>query len=62
MQKKMMIIVNPVAGRGGYALNFGEAMRIFAHGGFTTTLYFTSAKGDATRFAKEYGKDYGREK
>ncbi|MBQ8074766.1 MAG: YegS/Rv2252/BmrU family lipid kinase [Oscillospiraceae bacterium] len=58
MQKKMMIIVNPVAGRGGYALNFGEAMRIFAHGGFTTTLYFTSAKGDATRFAKEYGKDY----
>ena len=58
MQKKMMLIINPVAGRGGYVLNFGEAMRVFAHGGYLTTLYFTSGKGEARAFAGEYGKDY----
>ena len=56
MQKKMMIIVNPVAGRGGYALNFGEAMRLFAQNGYIPSLYFTSAKGDATAYAEAYGK------
>ena len=58
MNKKMMLIVNPVAGRGGYSLNFGEAMRVFSYGGYSVTLYFTKGKNDATRFAKENGADY----
>ncbi len=53
----MMIIVNPVAGRGGYTLNFGEAMRVLSRD-YVTSLFFTSAKGDATRFAFEYGADF----
>ena len=52
MLKKMMIIVNPVAGRGGYAVNFGEALRLFSQKGYIPTLYFTTAKGDATLFAE----------
>ena len=58
MNKKMMLIVNPVAGRGGYSLNFGEAMRVFSYGGYSVTLYFTKGKNDATRFAEENGADY----
>ena len=58
MNKKMMLIVNPVAGRGGYSLNFGEAMRVFSYGGYSITLYFTKGKNDATRFAEENGADY----
>ena len=54
----MMLIVNPVAGRGGYSLNFGEAMRVFSYGGYSVTLYFTKGKNDATRFAEENGADY----
>lgn len=53
-----MLIVNPVAGRGGYSLNFGEAMRVFSYGGYSVTLYFTKGKNDATRFAEENGADY----
>jgi len=26
--KKLMLIVNPAAGKGGYRLNFGEAMQL----------------------------------
>ena len=58
MNKKMMLIVNPVAGRGGYSLNFGEAMRVFSYGGYDVTLYFTKGKCDATRFAEENGAEY----
>ncbi|MBQ6365225.1 MAG: diacylglycerol kinase family lipid kinase [Oscillospiraceae bacterium] len=58
MAKKMMIIINPVAGRGGYALNFGEAMRVLSHGGYTPTLFFTENRKDATRFARENASDY----
>ena len=58
MNKKMMLIVNPVAGRSGYSLNFGEAMRVFSYGGYSVTLYFTKGKNDATRFAEENGADY----
>ena len=58
MQKKMMVIVNPVAGRGGYALNFGEAMRLFTQNGYIPSLYFTSAKGEAALYAKTYGKEF----
>lgn len=58
MLKKMMIIVNPVAGRGGYAVNFGEALRLFSQKGYIPTLYFTTAKGDATLFAEAYGRKF----
>lgn len=58
MNKKMMLIVNPVAGRGGYSLNFGEAMRVFSYGGYAVTLYFTKEKNDATVFAQEHGAEY----
>ena len=51
MEKKLMLIINPAAGKGGYKYNFGEAMQVLDRGGMRTTMYFTSAQGEATDFA-----------
>ena len=58
MEKKLMLIVNPAAGRGGYKEKFGDAMQILSAGGYRMTLYFTAGRGDATDFAARYGADY----
>ena len=56
--KKLMLIVNPVAGSGGYKLNFGEGMRILSDNDYTAALFFTRQRGDAMRYAREYGKQF----
>ena len=58
MEKKLLLIINPAAGRGGYELNFGPAMRVLDAGGYRVTLSFTAGRGDATRLAARYGADY----
>ena len=58
MDKKLMLIVNPAAGRGAYKTNFTEALLMLARGGYTTTLYFTGERGDASRFAAQYAAGY----
>ncbi len=58
MDKKLMLIVNPAAGKGGYKLNFGEAMNTLAKGGCRPTLFFTAGRGEATRFAAQYASEY----
>ena len=54
MDKKLMLIVNPMAGRGAYKNGFAEAMQVLANGGYNTTLFFTRGRGDSTRFAAEH--------
>ena len=58
METKLMLIINPAAGRGAYKVNLPEALQLLDQGGCRTTLYFTAARGDATRFASEHGADY----
>ncbi len=58
MQQKLMLIINPTAGRGAYKQGIGDALQILDTGGFRTTLYYTSASTDATRFAAQYGSEY----
>ena len=58
MLKRLMLIVNPMAGRGAYKTNFGEAMQTLCRGGYAVTLFFTARRGDSTRFAAEYAADY----
>lgn len=53
-----MLIINPVAGRGGFKYFFGEAMQVLARGGMQPNLFFTSGRGDATELAKNYAADY----
>ena len=58
MERKLMLIINPAAGRGGYKLNLGEALQLLDKGGFRTTLFFTAGRGDATRFAAAHAGEY----
>lgn len=58
MDKKLMLIVNPVAGRGAYKLNFAEAAHLLAKAGYRVDLYYTAARGDATDFARLHASDY----
>ena len=58
MDKKLMLIVNPVAGRGAYKFNFAEATHLLAKAGYRIDLYYTSARGDATDFARLRAADY----
>ena len=58
MEKKLMLIVNPAAGRGGYKVNFTEALHTLDLGGYRTTLFFTSGRGDATEFAARHAANF----
>ena len=56
--KKLMLIVNPAAGKGSYKVNFGDALNILDKGGFRTTLFFTERPGDATTYAAAHGAEF----
>ena len=56
--KRMMLIVNPNAGRSGYRYYFGDAMKVLADGGYQISLFFTTRPGEAMEFAAYYAKDY----
>ncbi len=58
MEQKLMLIINPAAGRGAYKINLGDALQVLDNGGFRVTLYYTADRGDATRFAAEHGCEY----
>ena len=58
MEKKLMLIINPSAGKGAYKVNLGEALQVLDMGGYRTSLFFTSGQGDATEYAASYAMDY----
>ena len=58
MKKRMMLIINPMAGRSGYKTVFGEVMNILDSGGYLTTVYFTQGRGDATVMAAQHAAEY----
>lgn len=58
MEKKLMLIINPSAGKGAYKVNLGEALHVLDMGGYRTSLFFTSGPGEATEFAASYAMDY----
>ena len=56
--KRLMMIVNPSAGRGGYRYYFGEAMKILADGGYSIELFFTAGPKEAAKYAAAYAADF----
>lgn len=53
-----MLIINPVAGKGGLRSGLSEVLEAFYKGGCLPTIYFTTGKGDATKLVKEDGPNY----
>ena len=56
--KKLMLVINPAAGRGGYKNNLPDALHTLEKGGYRTTLFFTAARGEATELVREEGSEY----
>lgn len=57
-EKKLMLIINPAAGSSGYKYNLPEALLYLGNNGYVPTLYFTSARGDATELAAKHAEEY----
>lgn len=56
--KKLMLLINPNAGRGSYRFGLGEVLHTFHQAGYRSTLYFTDARGDAARLAARDAENY----
>lgn len=60
MPKKLMLIINPVAGKKQAAKNLAEIIRIFMINGWQVTTFVTGRSGDAAEYAARFGGEYDR--
>lgn len=58
MQNKMMLLVNPNAGKGGYKAALGEVLNVFSRCGWLPTVYFTKKRGDAPELVERFAPEY----
>lgn len=58
LPEKLMLIINPVAGRGRYKQHIADIVEIFSRGGYLVTIYMTQKAGDARTFARDYSHNY----
>lgn len=58
MDKKLMLLINPQAGRGDYKNGLGEALEVFCRGGFIPAVYFTTGPGSALSLTKKHASDF----
>lgn len=58
MEKKLLFIVNPRAGKTKSMAPLFDAVTTFCQGGYLVKVALTQGSGDATRFAAEWGGDY----
>lgn len=56
--QKLMMIVNPVAGRGMFRQGMGEALHILHSGGYLPTVFFTTRPGEGSLIAAKNGDDF----
>ncbi len=58
--KKLLLLINPNAGKSGYRTGLGEVLMNFHRAGFATTVVFTDKRGDAPRIVAEQAEGYDR--
>ncbi len=58
MQRKLLLILNPVSGLRLGTLYAPKMISAFSEGGYDVFVMMTSRRGDARRWASEYGKDF----
>ena len=56
--KSMMLIINPVAGKGEMMRNIAEVTGTFMDAGYRVSFYPTRGRGDAAEYVKAYGKGF----
>ncbi len=57
---KLMLLVNPQAGKGGARAALGDVLGVFCDSGWVPTVYMTRKRGDAPVLAHAYAKGYDR--
>lgn len=58
VEESMMLIINPVAGKGEFRDSISDILEIFCSGGFAVTVYMTKYKRHATELVRECGAEY----
>lgn len=58
MNKKMMLIINPVAGRGSFRNALSDIIETFCRGGYLITVFMTDHNGHASEFVRESSSDF----
>ena len=56
--KKLLFIINPVAGRRQYRRFLADIIRVFSEKGYMVTVYLTEKAGDATAVSRELCGEY----
>ena len=58
MDKKMLFVYNPMAGKEQIRNNLSDIIRVLCNAGYEITIFATQGAGDATRIVEEHGMDY----
>jgi diacylglycerol kinase (ATP) len=58
MRKRLMLLINPAAGKGGFRTGLAEVLETFHRGEYLTTVYFTTAAGTAPGIVRENAGNY----
>lgn len=58
--KKMLLLINPQAGKGGFRRDLGDILLTFHRAGYEATVTFTDGRGDERRIAEEAAGKYDR--
>ena len=58
MRKKLMLILNPNAGKRGGVMSTGSILKILCKGGYTPTVFYTEGPRAATELVLQHGMQY----
>lgn len=58
MNKNILLLINPKAGKGSFRGHLGDVMETFGNARYIPTVFFTKGKHDATRIVAAHGADY----
>lgn len=57
-KKKLLLVINPVAGKAEAKKNLLKILEIFSNAGYLVTVYITGKQGDATSIIQDQGSQY----
>ena len=58
--EKLMMIINPAAGKGGFKQGLPEALKLLSDADYAVSLFFTQHRGHATELAAEYAAGFDK--